>query len=96
MGGSWTIGRERTIEYGKIGISAKPDECVAILRVTGVHDRLTTIFDPIADRREIGNVDYGFGNDTGVPDHEGFAGYLFESDSERRRRKAGEAAHDRL
>jgi len=31
MSRAWAIGRKRTIEYDKIGIGAKPDECVAIL-----------------------------------------------------------------
>ena len=31
MSGTRTIGRERAIESGKIGISAKPDELTAIL-----------------------------------------------------------------
>jgi hypothetical protein len=31
MSRAWSISRKRTIEYGKIGIGAKPDERIAIL-----------------------------------------------------------------
>ena len=31
MSKAWSIGRKRTIEYGKICIGAKPDERIAIL-----------------------------------------------------------------
>lgn len=53
MGWAGAIGRERAIEDGKVGISAEPDECITILCVSRIHDRLPPILDPIADAREI-------------------------------------------
>ncbi len=83
MRGPRFVRGERTVEDGDVNSSTKPDQVVAILRISRVGQRFPAIVDPITDAMEIRHMGHGSWSDLRSPDCKAPVSHFLEGHAKR-------------